>query len=101
MEHYKISNLLSNSSVSKFMTKKGIEVNDLSSGQYFVNKNSRFKTSMLRSDLRDYKDAYIAVKRTMDLLAAAANENYKAEKNIAFKNQKLTVHWQKMQKILI
>ena len=38
---------------------------------------------MLRSDLCDYSDAYIVVK---DLLAAAANENHKAEKNVAFKN---------------
>ena len=42
--------------------KKWIEVNDLSSGQYSVNKNIRFKTSMLRSDLCDYSDAYIVAK---------------------------------------
>ena len=48
MEHYKISKLLSTSSVSKFVTKKWAEVNDLSSGQYSVKKNIRFKTSMLR-----------------------------------------------------
>ena len=41
---------------------------------------------MLRSDLCDYFDAYIVVKGTIDLLAAAANENDKAEKNVAFKN---------------
>ena len=41
---------------------------------------------MLRSDLCDYSDAYIVVKRVIDLLAAAANENDKAEKNVAFKN---------------
>ena len=68
------------------MTKKLVEVNDLSSGPYSVNKNIRFKTSMLRSDLCDYSDAYIVVKRVIDLLAAAANENDKAEKNVAFKN---------------
>ena len=39
MEHYKISKLLNDSTVSKFVTKKWIEVNDLSSGQYYVNKN--------------------------------------------------------------
>ena len=39
---------------------------------------------MLRSDLCDYSDAYINVKRTRDLLAAAPNK--KAEKNVAFKN---------------
>ena len=39
-----------------------IEVNDLSSGQYSVNKNIIIKTSLLRSDLCDYSDVYIAVK---------------------------------------
>ena len=43
MERYKI---LNDSTVSKFLTKKWIEVNDLSSGQYSVNKNIRFKTSI-------------------------------------------------------
>ena len=44
---------------------------------------------MLRSDFYDYSDAYIVVKRTIDLLAAASNENDKAEKDIAFKNNAL------------
>ena len=44
--------------------------NYLSSGKYSVNKNIRFKTSLLRSDLCDYSDAYIVVKGTIDLLAA-------------------------------
>ena len=71
------------------MTKKSIEVNDLSGGQYSVSKNVRFKTSILRSDLCDYSDAYIVVKGTIDLLFAAANENNKAQKNVAFKNNAL------------
>ena len=33
---------------------------------------------MLRSNLCDYKDAHIAVKGTVDLLAAAENENHTA-----------------------
>ena len=41
---------------------------------------------MLRSDFCDYSDAYIVVKGTIDFLALAANENNKAEKNVAFKN---------------
>ena len=41
---------------------------------------------MLRSDLCDCSDAYIIVKGTIDLLAAAANGNDKADKNVAFKN---------------
>ena len=41
---------------------------------------------MLRSDLFDYSDAYVVVKGAKDLLAAAANENVKAGKEVAFKN---------------
>ena len=37
-------------------------MNDLSSAQYYVNKNIRFKTLMLKSDLCDYTDVYIVVK---------------------------------------
>ena len=53
MEHYKLSKLLNDSTVPKFVIKKQIKVNDFSSGQYSVKKNVRFKTSMLRSDLCD------------------------------------------------
>ena len=60
--HYKISKPLKDSTVSKFVKKKWIEVNDLSSGQYSVNKNIRFKPSFLRSYLCDYSNAYIVVK---------------------------------------
>ena len=41
---------------------------------------------MLRLHLCDYSDTYIALKGTIDLLAATANENDKAEKDVAFKN---------------
>ena len=50
---------------------------------------------MLRSNLCAYSDAYIVGKGTVDLLAAAANENDKAEKDVPFKNNppfRLTVH---------
>ena len=33
MEHHKISNILNDSTVSKFVTKKWVKVNNLSSGQ--------------------------------------------------------------------
>ena len=62
MEHLKIFELLSDSTVSKFVTRKWIEENDLSNGQYSVEKNIRFKNPMLRSDLCDYSDAYVVVK---------------------------------------
>ena len=46
MEHYKTSKLLNNSTVSKFGTKKWIKINNLSSSQYSVNKDIRFRTLM-------------------------------------------------------
>ena len=51
--------------VPRFITKKWVEVHDQSGSaddRYKPNKQIRFKTSMLRSDLCDYSDAYIVVK---------------------------------------
>ena len=59
MEHYKISKLLNDSTVSKLVKRKLIKVHELSGGQYCDNKNIRFKTPMLISDLCDYSDAYV------------------------------------------
>ena len=42
MERYKTSKLLNDSTVSKLVTKKWMEVNGLLSGQYYVNKNISF-----------------------------------------------------------
>ena len=41
---------------------------------------------MLRSNLCDYGEKCNVVKRTIDLWTAAANENYKTQKDVAFKN---------------
>ena len=49
----------------KLNNKKWVKVNDQSSGTYNANKQIRFETSMLRSDLSDFSDAYIAVKGTV------------------------------------
>ena len=86
MEHHNIYELLNDSTVSKSMARKWIEVNGLPGGVYSVNKNVRFKTSILRWNLCDYHDAYIAVKGTVDLLTATGNKNDKPEKKVAFKN---------------
>ena len=48
MEHYKISKLSNDSTVSKFMTRKWIEVNDLLGVQNTVNNKIRFKIPVLR-----------------------------------------------------
>ena len=65
MEYQKITNLLGKKSdkVHRFVTKKWIEVHDQSGETYNTNKQIRFKTSMLRSDLCDFSDAYIVVKK--------------------------------------
>ena len=49
----------------RFVTKKWIEVYDQSERNYVLNKESRIKTSMLRSDLRDFNNAYFVVKGTI------------------------------------
>ena len=74
MEYQKIKNLLDTTSfdsVPRFITKKWIEVHDHSGKIHSINKQIRFKTSMLLSDLCDYSDAYIVVKGTI----TAANPN--------------------------
>ena len=57
-----MSKLVNDSSASKFVTRKWIEVNNLLGGQYSTNKNIRFITPARRSDLCDYSDAYIFLK---------------------------------------
>ena len=49
------------------MIKKWIELSYLSSRQDFVSKNIKYKTSILRSDLCDYSDAYIIFKGTISV----------------------------------
>ena len=57
-----------------FITKKWVEVYDQSgdtNDRYKPNKPIRFKTSMLRSDSRDFSDAYIVVKGDITLTKTA------------------------------
>ena len=65
------------------LLKNGVEVYDQSGENYNVNKEIRMKTSMLRSDLCDFNDAYIVVKG--DITVGAPN-NAKRNKAVAFKN---------------
>ena len=80
MEYQKIANLLDNASnqPSKFRTKNWVEINDESREIYAVNKQIKFKTSMLRSSLCDCSDAYILVKGNIsvnDTAGASADAN--------------------------
>ena len=64
MEYQKIENLLDSASnkPSKFRTRNWVQINDDIRGAYSSNKQIRFKTTMLRSSLCYYSDAYILVK---------------------------------------
>ena len=77
MEYDKINNLLlsednESEKLSKFVTIEYIRVYSLSN-TYNENKSIRFKTSMLRSNLDDYSDAYILVKGTITVTAPGVN----------------------------
>ena len=47
MEHQKIYKLLNDKTISKSVTRKWIIVNDLSSSQYYVNKNIKIRFERL------------------------------------------------------
>ena len=106
MEYQKIINLLGNipDQVPRFVTKKWVELYDESGETYNVNKEIRFKTPQLRSDLSDYNDAYIVV---TDKITVNNPNNNVYDKKLALKNnppflvvfQKLMVYLLKMQKI--
>ena len=72
MEYQKMINLLDNISnqPSKFRTKNWIERNDQLRGTYNTNSDIRFKTTMLKSILCDYSDAYILVKGRITITGA-------------------------------
>ena len=90
MEYQKIANLIDDTpnQPSKFRTRNLVEINDESRGVYNVNSQIKFKTTMLKSSLCDYSDAYILVKGTISVnntaAAGAAADN--TSKKVIFKN---------------
>ena len=98
MEFQKITNFLDinfdNEDLPKYVTEKWIEVYDQSQGNYDVNKEIRIKTSMLRSDLCDFSDAYIVLKGDIVVTKKAftadatnnANNNAFGETKFVLKN---------------
>ena len=85
MEFNKINNLLgpAHDKVPRFITKKWIEIQSQSGNTYNTNKPIRFKTSMLRSDLCDYSDAYVWVKGK---IVTNPNDNANFDKELTLKN---------------
>ena len=91
MEYQKIVNLIDDNTPnqpSKFRTRNWIEINDESRGAYNVNSQIKFKTTMIKSSLYDYSDAYILVKRTITVnnTAAAGAAVNNTNKKLIFKN---------------
>ena len=91
MEYQKIANLLDTGSnqPSKFRTRKWVEINDDSRETYAGNE-IKFKTTMLRSNLCDYADAYILVKGPITITGAGNDDATKQaderDKGATFKN---------------
>ena len=96
MEYQKIANLLDNevapnesNRTSKFRTRNWVEINDESIGTYTGN-GITFKTTMLRSNLCDYADAYKLVKGTIAITGAGNDDATKRaderKKGVTFKN---------------
>ena len=111
MEFQKTVNFLDTTSddndLPRFVSKKWIKVYDLSEANYNVNEEIRIKTSILRSDLCGFSDAYIVVEGDIivakKIFTAAdfershntnlnaintnnANNNTFGEKKLVFKN---------------
>ena len=74
MEYQKIANLIDDTpnQPSKFRRRNWVEINDESRGAYNVNSQIKFKTTMLKSSLCDYSDAYILAKGTISITKTAA-----------------------------
>ena len=89
MEYQKTTNLIDDTSnqPSKFRTRNLVEINDESRRAYNVNSQIKFKTTMLKSSLCDYSDAYILVKGTISVNNTAQGDAVNnTNKKLMFKN---------------
>ena len=88
MKYQKNTNLLvaTPNEIPRFITEKWVELHDQSgeaNDRYKPNKQVRFKTSMLISDLGGFSDTYIVLKEKITV----TNPNNGAyDKKLAFKN---------------
>ena len=88
MEYQKIINLLDNgpNQPTKFRTKNWVEIN----GTQNTNSKIKFKTSMSRSILCEYRDAFILVSGTIPIAGVGADDAAKRlderNKGVMFKN---------------
>ena len=83
MEYKKIANLIDDTpnQPSKFRRKNWVEIDDESKESYGTGSDIKFKTTMLRSSLCDYADAYILVKGTIKITGAGDDEQEMMQQN--------------------
>ena len=92
MEYQKAMNLSDNlqNEPFKFRTRNWVKIYDESRGTYKDSNQIKFKTSMIRSNLGDYSDAYVLVSGTIAIIGGGDNDITKRadEKNkgVIFKN---------------
>ena len=92
MEYQKKANLIDDASnqPSKFKTRNWVKINDESRRAYNVNSQIKFKTTMLKSSLCEYSDAYILVKGKITIVGTGDNATTRQaderNKGVVFKN---------------
>ena len=79
MEHQNILNLLNEANDYKFVTRRWNIVNDNSKLNYDATNEITYSTEVLKSNLCDYKDAYIFARGDIAIISAP-------QKQVAFKN---------------
>ena len=86
MEYQKALNLLgkfSDNELPTYVTKKWIEIYDKSGGTYNVNKEVRFETPQLRSELCDWNCPYLVIKGK---ISTANPDDDAYDRKLALKN---------------
>ena len=88
MEYQKKKTSLDNTpnQATKFRTKDWVVLNDDGRGTYNRDSRIEFKTSMLKSSLCDYSDAYILVKGTLSITTEEGDNLNNRGKELIFKS---------------
>ena len=96
MEHYRLYKILNVSTISRFVARKWMQVNDLLNRQYSDDKNVTSKTPILRLDFFNYSDTCIVVKVTITVtginVTIRSNKELALNKNVPFRSCILKIH---------
>ena len=87
MEYQEIINLLNNTpNQPSKLRNKWVEINDEPREKYNEDNQVRFKTSVQRLSLRDYRDAYLLVKGTITISPETTATPNNTNKKLIFNN---------------